>query len=55
MAGEMKVAGYSIDFKEAFHSASFFGVDIFDNSIQFLIVTHVVISIDLLFGNGYFL
>lgn len=38
MAGEMEVAGHSIDFEPAFHPASVIRVEIFLNS-QFFLVT----------------
>lgn len=51
----MEVAGYSIDFKETFHPASFFLFDIINDPFHFLLVIHIVISVYLSFGDCYFL
>jgi hypothetical protein len=55
MTCKVEVSWDSIDLEEALHSASSFGIDIFNNFTKFLLITEMFISEDLLFGQCYLL
>lgn len=55
VATKVEVPRNTIDFKKAFHPASLLLVDVLNDSLQLLIIVHVLIAVDHIVRNYYLL